>query len=87
MSIDREIAELKRRVKDVEGRTQNIPVRFAASGGGGLKIRAYTTFPVIPTVYTLISIDGQIWAAGPDDTAWYPIYKFTLTDGEPESTP
>jgi hypothetical protein len=56
-------------------------------GGGGASIIPCTTFPDIPAAYTLISIEGQIWAAGPDDDAWYPLYKFTDTEGEPETTP
>lgn len=56
-------------------------------GTGGLNILACTTFPPIPNRYTLISIEGQMWVAGPDDDAWYPLYKFTDTEGEPGVTP
>lgn len=51
------------------------------------EIEEVTEFPEIPERYTLISIEGQIWAAGPADTAWYPLYKFTDTEGEPGTTP
>jgi len=54
---------------------------------GTEEIEEVTTFPAIPERYTLIAIEDQIWAAGPDDTAWYPVYKFTDTEGEPETTP
>jgi hypothetical protein len=86
MSVDHDIADLRSKVRELQQATKNIPVRVAA-GGGGFSIRAYTTFPPIPSKYTLISIESQIWAAGPDDTAWYPLYRFTDTEGEPETTP
>jgi hypothetical protein len=54
-------------------------------GGGSMAWEHVSEFPEIPDAETIIWFDPeqQPWGAGPDDTHWYPIWKFTDKTGEP----
>jgi hypothetical protein len=82
-----EVRRLGMVVDDLARKTGRLPVRGGGGGGGGDGIVTYSTFPPIPAGNTgqiiRFSGDGGLWEAGPEDTHWVPVSRFTDYDGDP----
>lgn len=84
-AMQAEIRRLGAVVDDLSRKVGRLPVRGGGGGGGGDGIVTYSTFPPIPAGNTgqiiRFSGDGGLWEAGPEDTKWVPMSRFTDYEG------